>query len=182
MRNARGERRHRTAGPVPVVVARRPSEHRRAEQKRGRAPGPGHRLVPQRQLPRHVHHTRTPQVHQGFARQVAGHVARGPLPGGGETPRPTVGPGRQVSGPQEVPVAPDYMGRRAKDPLFQRAHPESAPRVVPAGPVPEPHEKEGTGPGHRTDAHPGGQLVQKPQATRSGGRGKKQVKTTSRFS
>jgi len=176
VRDARGERRHRTAGPVPVVAAGRPSQHCRAKQERGRAPGPGHRVVPQRQLPRHVHHTRTPQVHQGLARQAAGHVAGGPLPGGREAARPAPGPGRQVPRPQEVPAAPDHLGRRAEDPLLQGAHPKPAPRVVPTGPVPESHQEEGTGPGYRTDAHAGGQLVQKPQTTRPSGGSQKQVR------
>lgn len=139
-----------------MVAARRPPQHRGAEQERGRAPGPRHRVVPQRQLPRHVHHTRAPQIYQGLARQAAGHVAGSPLPGGGEAPWPAAGPGRQIPGAQEVPAAPDYMGRRAEDPLLQGAHAEPAPRVVPPGPVPESHQEKGTGPGHRTDAHPSG--------------------------
>lgn len=165
MRDARGEWRHREAGPVPVVAARRSSQHRRAEQERGRAPSPGHRVVSQRQLPRHVHHTRTPQVHQGLARKATGHVAGSPLPGGREAPWPAAGPGRQVPRPQEVPVAPDYMGRRAEDTLLQGAHPEPAPRVVPPGPVPQSYQEEGTGSGHRTDTHASGKLVQKSQTT-----------------
>jgi len=92
-------------------------------------------------------------------------VAGSPLPGGRETPRPASGPCRQVSRPQEVPVAPDYMGRRAEDTLLQGAHPEPAPRMVPPGPVSESHQEEGTGPGHWTDTHASGQLVQKPQTT-----------------
>lgn len=67
------------------------------------------------------------------------------------------------------------MGWRAEDTLLQGAHPESAPRVVPPGPVPEPHQEEGIGPGHWTNAHTGGQLVQEPQATRQSGGGQKQV-------
>lgn len=165
VRDARGERRHRAAGPVPVVAARRPSEHRRAEQERGRAPGPRHRVVPQRQLPRHVHHTRAPQVHQGLARQAAGHVAGGALPGGGEAARPAAGPRRQIPCAQEVPAATHHMGRRAEDALLQGAHAQPAPRVVPPGPVPEPHQEEGTGPGHRAHSHASGQLVQEPSAT-----------------
>jgi len=67
------------------------------------------------------------------------------------------------------------MGRRAEDPLLQRAHPKPAPRMVPPGPVPQSHQEEGTGPGYRTDAHTGGQLVQEPQATRQGCGRQKQV-------
>lgn len=159
MRDARGERRHRAAGPVPVVAACRPSQYRGAKQKRGRAPGPGHRIVSQRQLPRHVHHTRTPQVHQGLARQAASHVAGGALPGGGEASGPTVGPGRQVPRAQEVPTAPNHMGRRAEDALFQGAHPEPVARVVPARPVPESDQEKGVGPSHGADAHASGKLV-----------------------
>lgn len=175
MRDARRERRHRAASPISMVAAGRPPQHRRTEQERGRAPGPRHRVVPQRQLPRHVHNTRAPQVHQGLARQAAGHVAGGPLPGGRKAPWPTARPRRQVPRPQEVSTAPDHMGRRAEDALLQRAYPQPAPRVVPAGPVPEPDQEKRAGPGHRANAYPGGQLVQKPQATRSGSSRQKQV-------
>lgn len=180
MRDARRERRHRTTGPILVVAAGGPPQHCRTEQKRGGAPGPRHRVVPQRQLPRHVHHTRAPQVHQGLARQAAGHVAGGPLPGGGEAARPAARARRQVPRAQEVPVAAHHMGRRAEDALLQGANPQPAARVVPAGPIPEPDQEEGTGPGHRSDAHAGGQLVQEPKTTRQGGSRQEQVRRASR--
>ncbi|GIY34697.1 homeobox protein SIX6 [Caerostris extrusa] len=73
--------------------------------------------------------------------QTAGHVARGPLPGGREIEGPTPGPRRQIQGEEEVSPATNYMGRGAEDTLLQREDPESAEGMVPAGSLSKSDQK-----------------------------------------
>jgi hypothetical protein len=56
-----------------------------------------------------------------------------------------------------------------------------AARVVPAGPIPQPHEKARAGPGHGADRHSGRQLVQKPTPARQSSRCKESVSTKRNF-
>ena len=175
LRDARGERRHRAAGAVPVVAARRPPQHHRAEQERGRAEGARDSVLPQRQLPRAVRHPRVAQVHEGIAREAPGDVAGGALPGGREVARESARAGRQVPRAEEVPAAEDDLGRRAEDALLQGAHQEPVARVVPAGPVPQPDEEAGAGASHGVDADTGRELVQESTAKGQGGRSQEQV-------
>lgn len=47
--------------------------------------------------------------------------------------------------------------------------------MVPTGPLSQPDQEEGAGPGYRTHAHAGRQLVQEPEAEGQGCGSKEQV-------
>lgn len=135
LRNPRRKRRHRTTRPVSLVAPGGPPEHQRIKQKRSGPESASDRLFSQRQLSGPVQHSRDAQVHQKLARQAPGDVARGPLPGGGKASRPCSGTRRQVQSEKKVSVAQNDLGRRAKNPLFQRTDEKSSPRVVPPRPL-----------------------------------------------
>ena len=144
--------------------ARRPSQHPGAQPERGGAARPGDCRLSLGPLPRALRHPREAQVHQGLAREAAGDVARGPLPGGGEAEGTAPRACRQVPGEEEISTAEDDMGRRAEDTLLQGEDQVASQGVVPAGSVSESRKEEGTRRGDGADAHAGRQLVQEPQA------------------
>lgn len=169
LRDPGGDRGHRAAGPLPLVS---PGDRRRSRfhlWARVRAAGSRRGGLPHGEFPRALSHPGDAPLYARLARQTAGDVARGSLPGGREAPGATARTCWQVPREEEVPATEDNLGRWAEDALLQRAHTGAAKRVVPAGPVPEPREEAGAGARNRTYTDSGWELVQKPETERPGG-------------
>lgn len=88
-------------------------------------------------------------------------MAGGALPRGREAAGPPARASGQIQGAEEVPSTQNDMGRRAKDPLLQGENPTFVKRMVLAGSLPEPEQKEGARAGYWTYSHTSGKLVQK---------------------
>lgn len=120
MRGAPAVRQHRAAWQVPVVAA----QLRQAAQARERAQGKGHRGVPPRQLQGAVPIVGEQPVLRSQPPQAAGALAQGALRGGREAQGAPAGRRWQVPGTPQVPTAPDHMGRRGDQLLFQGKVPD----------------------------------------------------------
>lgn len=120
VRGAPAERQHRAPGPVPVVAA----QLRQAAQARERAQSQGDRGVPPGQLQGVVPVAGEQPVLRAQPSQAAGTLAEGPLRGGREAPGSSAGRRRQVPSPPQVSTAPNHMGRRGDQLLFQGEVPD----------------------------------------------------------
>lgn len=114
------------------------------QQKRIRFTGPGIGCIPHRKLSRTISHTRKSPVHKRFTLQIASNVARGTLPGGRKTSRPTTRPRRQISSSEKVSSASHNLGWWTKDSLFQRTNTISIAGMVSTRSISESNKKTWT--------------------------------------
>lgn len=137
MREPGGDRGHRAPGQVSLVAARsRPGLSRGgAEPTRISDESESAGRLPRWELWRALPDPPDAPVYARVALEAPGTVAGRTLQGSGKAAREASGAGGKVSDPQEVPTTPHYLGRRAKNALFQgndNIWPNLKPRLLKA--------------------------------------------------